>query len=462
MDEAAWESLVAESPHGRALATFEQPGGTVLEVRLTALAGESGAGYLVLLQDVTEVVRAAEVRDAAVRRAEEASRVKDEFIAMVSHELRTPMTAILGWSRMMRAGRVPDAKKLHALDVIERNAAAQAKLIEDLLDISRITGGKMKLDVQPTSMQRVVAQAVDSMRFAAEAKGIALTVDVEADLPDVLADADRIGQVLRNLVGNAVKFTHREGTVRTSVRLAESAVELVVSDNGEGIEPDALPYIFDAFRQAESGSKRRQGGLGLGLAIARRLMELHGGSVSATSAGRGFGATFTARLPIQALRATCEGGAVESVARAAIDESAMSDALRGVRVLVVEDDNDSRNLVGAVLEAAGAEVDEAESAAHALERIRAKRYDVVISDIGMPVEDGYALVAKLRSDVARPGKRLVLIAFTALARHADRDRALQAGFDAHATKPIDPTALVSLVERELAIAGKASSTMRSA
>lgn len=443
-----WSALLARAGAvaGPEMAVFGLTTGPTLEVKVVQLPSGRGHGYLVLLQDVTERVRAAEARTRAVQQAEEASRLKDEFIAVVSHELRTPMNAILGWSRLLRAGEVPPAKVPHALEVIERNAAAQARLIEDLLDVSRIIGGKMRLDLQSASLEAIIAQAIESVRIAASARSIELRVDVAGPLPGLRADPDRLQQVLWNLLSNAVKFTPVGGLIRVTATRHGDVLEVAVADDGEGIAAEALPYIFDSFRQAEGGTARRHGGLGLGLAIARRLVELHGGTVSATSAGRGLGATFRVTLPLW----PAPSGAVDE--RAAPTSLSAPAPLAGVRVLVVDDAPDARDLVELVLSSAGATVTQAASVDQALERLGSGPFEVLLSDIGMPHQDGHVLIARVRGSEDAGLRHLPAIAISAYAREVDHARVMASGFDAFLPKPLDPSVLVALVRTHAAMA----------
>jgi PAS domain S-box-containing protein len=379
--------------------------------------------------------------------AEAASRAKDDFLATLSHELRTPLTAILGWARILRRGDVPAAQAAHAVDVIERNAVAQSRLIEDLLDVSRIITGRVRLDVQPVRLVPVVDAALDGIRPAAEAKSITLAFEPPPAPDLVMADAARLQQVVWNLVSNAVKFTPHGGRVEIGLERTASHQEIRVEDTGVGIRPEVLPFVFDRFRQADSTSTRVHGGLGLGLAIVRHLVELHGGSVTADSAGEGRGARFIVRIPIGAV-------AVSRPAGERPPEAARHGAttLRGLRVLVVDDEPDARELVSIVLRGAGAEVLHAATATEALTLIERDRPDVLISDIAMPGRDGYDLIREVRrSGDERAG--LPALALTAYARHEDRERALAAGYHRYAAKPVDPEALTREVAR---LAGRAA------
>ncbi|MBM4442991.1 MAG: response regulator, partial [Candidatus Rokubacteria bacterium] len=372
--------------------------------------------------------------EAARGQAEVANRAKDEFLATVSHELRTPLTSMLGWARMLRT-RQPDAALLdRGLEVIDRNARHQAQLIEDLLDVSRIITGKLRLDIRATVLAPVVEAALDAVRGAAEGKGVALDVSLDPSLGAVRCDPDRLQQVVWNLVSNAIKFTPAGGRVAVSARAVDGDAELVVSDTGKGIEVEFLPFVFDRFRQSELG--KASGGLGLGLALVRHLVELHGGTVHVSSAGPGQGATFTVRLP----RAGRELPAAVEPAR----HAAAFPSLTGVRVLVVDDDPDARELLAMILEECDAEAVTAGSVPEALRRFDDKTPDVVVSDISMPERDGYALVRELRRRAAG-GPRVPMIALTASARGEDRHRALAAGFDVHVAKPVEPAALADIV-----------------
>jgi PAS domain S-box-containing protein len=376
--------------------------------------------------------------------AEIASRAKDEFLAMVSHELRTPLNAILGWTVILRR-RTPNEETDRALSVIERNALAQAKLIEDVLDISRIISGKLALTLGPTHIADAVTAAIETVTPAAQAKNIALVVDHLEPALTITADADRVQQIVWNVLSNAVKFTPKGGTVTVRAFREGSDISISVRDSGEGIERDALPFVFEAFHQADASTTRRHGGLGLGLAIVKQLVSAHGGTVEALSEGRGKGATFVVHLPARS--------AIPAIRRAARAESA-SDAppskpapsrLDGLRVLVIDDEADSLELVAQVLREQGAEVHAATSARTALETFSRVRPDVVVSDIGMPGEDGYSLIRKIRSMPADLGGRTPAVALTAYAREEDAQRAFNAGYQMHLTKPVEPDRLATTV-----------------
>jgi signal transduction histidine kinase len=368
-----------------------------------------------------------------------ANRSKDEFLATVSHELRTPLNAILGWTQILRQGVVPADTHARALETIERNARWQMRLIDDILDVSRIVAGNLRLDLAPLDLAALIESAVDVVRPGAVAKGVALTLDVPGPAP-ISGDADRLRQVIWNVLSNAVKFTPAGGRVDVRLRSRDSAYEVSVSDTGAGIAPAFLPFVFDPFRQADASTTRRHGGLGLGLAIGRQLVELHGGHISAHSEGEGRGATFTVRLPGQQASATTAAPRVPRVPR-------QSRNLDGLRVLAIDDDADARELLVAVLEPHGANVVTAASADEALRSLIDLRPHVVLSDIGMPDLDGYELIRRMRALDSDEARRVPAVAVTAYAGEIDRRRALEAGFQAHVSKPIDAAQLVQLVQR---------------
>jgi PAS domain S-box-containing protein len=381
--------------------------------------------------------------------AEVANRLKDEFLATLSHELRTPLTAILGWSRMLSAGQLDADNSQRALETIERNAKTQAQLIEDILDVSRIITGKLRLDVRPVSLSSIIEAAVDTAVPAAEAKGIRLQRVIDSSPATVSGDPGRLQQVVWNLVSNAIKFTSKGGRVLVRLERVNSHVEIVVSDTGKGIRPELLPYVFDRFRQADSSSTRAHAGLGLGLAIVRHLVELHGGTVQAESGGEGQGATFTVNLPLMPMRVP----QVPSRREEERTHPTASDGigfdcppeLSGLHVLVVDDEEDARSLVSTVLEKCGARVTAVGSAAEALVEFERALPDVLLSDIGMPEEDGYSLITKVRSLPAGRGGQTPAAALTAYARVEDRMRVLRAGFQTHVPKPVEPAELVTIV-----------------
>ncbi|MDQ3687885.1 MAG: PAS domain S-box protein [Acidobacteriota bacterium] len=385
----------------------------------------------------------------ARKEAEHANQLKDEFLATLSHELRTPLTSILGWSRMLVAGRLDGAQVKSALESIERNAAAQAQLIEDVLDVSRIITGKLSLDVRPVNLASVIRVALDSVSFAAQAKDVRLQPVLDSVAGGVMGDPARLQQVIWNLLANAVKFTPKGGRVQVLLQRVNSHVEIAVSDTGGGISPDVLPHVFERFRQADQSTSRQHGGLGLGLAIVRHIVELHGGTVEAESGGDGQGATFRVRLPLMIMRVPAESGpeGERQVPSASVGDSAFHcpPELDGLHVLVVDDEEDARDLLKLVLEQCGAKVTVAGSAAGALRELERTRFDALVSDIGMPGEDGYWLIKKVRALSAERGGRTPAAALTAYAGVKDRLRVLRSGFQMHIPKPVEPAELVTVV-----------------
>ena len=389
-----------------------------------------------------------------VAEAERANRMKDEFLATVSHELRTPLTAILGWAHMLRTGQFGGDSVLKAFETIERNARAQSQLIDDLLDVSRIITGKLRIDVRQLDPNSFVEAAVEAVRPAAEAKGVRVQKIMDTGVVTVSGDPVRLQQVVWNLLSNAIKFTPRGGRVQVRLERVNSHIEIAVTDTGAGIAPDFLPHVFDRFRQADQRTTRQHGGMGLGLAIVRHLVELHGGTVRAESAGEGQGATFTVLLPVAPVyQAAAEGVRVHPAARETLPSFDCADRLDGLRVLVVDDERDTRELLQAGLGQCGAEVTVAGSAAEALAAMRAAAPDLLISDIGMPEEDGYTLIRRVRALPAEGGGRVPAIALTAYARVEDRMQALRAGYQMHVPKPVEMAELVA-VAASLALRGR--------
>ncbi|HEX8844508.1 MAG TPA: PAS domain S-box protein [Pyrinomonadaceae bacterium] len=394
-----------------------------------------------------EALRESEAREKAARvEAENANRTKDEFLATLSHELRTPLTAMLGWTKMLRMRDLDETTSALALETVERNAKAQAQLIEDLLDVSRIITGNLRLDARPVELLPVIEAAIDSVRPAAEAKGIGLRTFLDPLAGLVSGDPARLQQIVWNLLSNAVKFT-KEGEVRVRLERANSQVEISVSDTGQGIKSEFLPFVFDRFRQADSSTTRMHGGLGLGLAIVRHLVELHGGTVHAESEGPGRGATFKVKFPLMAVRISDFGfrheepDSEESAARAS-----QPSMLAGWRLLVVDDEPDARELMRTVLEKQGASVTTAGSADEALEVFEREKPDVLISDIGMPGADGYDLIRRIRARGEAEGGNVPAAAVSAYVGEENRRQALAAGFQIHVAKPLDPSELVAVVQ----------------
>jgi signal transduction histidine kinase len=378
-------------------------------------------------------------REKAAREdAQAANRAKDEFLATLSHELRTPLNAILGWVRLMGSGNLDQMTMQRAIEIIERNTRLQAQLIEDLLDVSRIISGKLRLDLRPAALSSVVEAAIESVRPTADAKRIDLEFQATVTADNVMIDHGRMQQVVWNLLSNALKFTPEGGRVMISLEASESAVTLRVTDTGAGINPKFLPFVFDRFRQEDAATTRAHGGLGLGLSIVRHLVELHGGTVAAQSKGEGHGATFSVTLPLAKVSALVPhyGG----------DESVPLDdmpSLEDVHVLLVEDESDARTLVATLLERQGARVTLAASASEALKIIRQEVPDVLLSDIAMPGMDGYELIRRVRANPE--WGRLPAAALTAFVSPVDRGKALLAGFDTHVPKPVEPAELMAVV-----------------
>ena len=407
---------------------------------------------LSLVLDVTarrsaEDERAASlVRERDARRhAEEADRLKDEFLATLSHELRTPLTSILGWSSMIRNGEVEGPSAARAIETIERNARSQARLIDDLLDVSRIITGNLRLDLHPLNFAPIVDAALDALRPTADAKGIRLQTRFFPEECLVKGDPNRLRQVIWNLLSNAIKFTQGGGSVQIDLHCVESTARLSVSDTGEGIAAEFLPYVFDRFRQAEGSISRKQGGLGLGLAVVRHLVELHGGRISAESEGLGKGSVFTVDLPLAQERR--DPARAEERRREIERRRSRSDSIRldGLHVLLVEDDEDSRKLLGTMLKRYGARVTSTMSAKEALSVFEGELPDLLISDIGMPDEDGYELIRKLRSAPPDKGGLTPAIALTGYASRKDRERALTAGYQQHIAKPVEQADIITAV-----------------
>ncbi|WP_437735577.1 response regulator [Sorangium sp. So ce1335] len=405
--------------------------------------------------DETVLVQLAQLASIAIQNcvhaeAREANRLKDEFLATLSHELRSPLNAILGWTHLLRSEPFDEQRVSHGLEVIERNVAAQTKLIEDLLDVSRVATGKLRINAAPMSLASVVEVAIDAIRPAAEAKR--LTIDVSLDPAiEVKGDADRLQQVVSNLTSNALKFTRPGDHILVSLRRAGAYAELTVRDTGEGIAPDFLPFVFERFRQADSTSRRAHAGLGIGLSLVRHIVEAHGGSVVAESPGLQKGSTFVVRLPLLGIgRSPLAGSPREARSRVHASHpshacSAAPSDLGGLHVLLVEDDADARELLQEVLSQHRAEVTAVASAREALAAFVAARPHVLVSDIAMPGEDGYELIRAIRQCPPHAGGDLPALALTAYARKEDQKRALDAGFHMHATKPIEPAALVAAV-----------------
>jgi len=405
--------------------------------------------------EITERKQAEEERaqlliseQAARAEAEKANRTKDEFLATLSHELRTPLSAILGWSHLLRTEQLEEEQVTRAFETIERNARAQAQLIDDLLDVSRIITGKLELRLNPVDLSPAIAAAIDSVRPTFEAKAISFEPALESAACLVLGDANRLQQIFGNLFSNAVKFTPRGGQVSVKVRRDDSQVQIAVSDTGIGITPEFVPFIFDRFRQADGSTTRMHGGLGLGLAIVRHLVELHQGVIAVESPGKGKGSTFTINLPLAPATIAAESAnGEEPVGKG--EDFGDSKTLDGLRILVLDDEADSRDLIMAILTRYGSEVKCTESASEALRAFQDWNPDLIVSDIGMPDEDGYSLIKKLRKLKSKRAKQVPAVALTAYATVEDRARALTAGFQIHVAKPIDPEVLVRSIASAL-------------
>lgn len=430
-----------------------------VEIAITPVRLGHTVIFSAFVRDISERKRIEAERAALLTReqkaraeAEAANRAKDEFLTVLSHELRTPLNAVYGWARMLRAQRLDEATTARALEAIVRNANAQVQLIDDLLDVSRVITGKMRLDVRPVDLPAVVDAALDAVRPAAAAKEIRLQSVLDPRAGPVAGDPDRLQQVVWNLLMNAVKFTPKGGRVQVHLQRVNSHVEIVVSDTGRGIPPDVLPFVFDRFRQEDSSSTRAYSGLGLGLALVRHLVDLHGGSVTAQSpGGEGQGATFIVKLPITIADLTAAARAHPTVASMEVPEAAFR--LDGLRVLVVDDDTDALDLAFAILRGAGADVRVCVSALEALEMLRQWSPDVLVSDIEMPGEDGYSLIRKVRALDAERGGRTPAVALSAYGRAQDRMRSLTAGYNMHVPKPVDPGELTTIIA---SVAGRAS------
>jgi CheY-like chemotaxis protein len=411
-------------------------------------------GVNVVVMDITERKRAQETLERLLRQekasreaAEAASRQKDEFLATVSHELRTPLTAITGWTWMLLNGQLPEAQVHHALEVIARSAKSQSELIADILDMSRIVMGKLKLDCRLVEIGSVFQAAVDVIQPGVQAKRIALHVVMDGGNRMVLADANRLQQAIWNLLSNAVKFTNEGGQVEAQLTAGPGRAEISVTDSGIGIEPQFLPHLFERFRQADSSSTREYGGLGLGLAIVRHVVEMHGGRVSASSPGKGQGSTFKITLPLvtgagapRAEVPALESKPATAAGRAPEEKVHMLDH---VRVLVVEDDPDTLDLLKVVLDNSGAVVVTAASVREAIDTFEQWRPDVLVTDLAMPEQDGYQLIEQVRSRSSEQGGNTPAVALTAYARSEDQIRALAAGFQMHLAKPIAPKELIA-------------------
>ena len=431
--------------------------GTWIDVALTISPIKDDTDTIVaastIARDITERKRAEEERAELLRReqeargeAETANRLKDEFLATVSHELRTPLNAVLGWVRMITSHRLKGPRVAHALETIERNAGALALIIDDLLDVSRIVAGKLDLVSEPVDLVAVTREAVDVVRPLAAEKGIDLQFSADPNAIDfVNGDAGRLQQVIGNLLTNALKFTPEGGRIDASIVRADDEMQVTVADTGQGIEPAFLPHVFERFRQADATAARQQGGLGLGLAIVRQLVELHGGTVHAASEGNGRGATFTIRLPIPSGDTTIGRWPVVPTRKSAASVRAGRERLDGVRVLVVDDDVDGRTLTAFLLTQSGATVNAVTSVHEALRTLQAEPADVLVTDIGLPDKDGFALLQEMREQQSQHDRFTPAIALTGYGGIEDRRRVLAAGFQSHIVKPFEPAELIATI-----------------
>jgi len=419
----------------------------IQSARITPLEIDGAiVGTVTVIDDVGERVASErelrtriEAAETARSIAEDAVRVKDEFLATLSHEIRTPLNAVLGWTKILLSRQVDASMMTRALQVIDRNAEAQTRLIDDMLDMARIMSGKLRLEMQPVDLAAIALTAIDVVTPTAAAKGITVLTDINTDQPWMMGDADRLQQIVWNLLSNAIKFTDADGTVTLAISREDAVVKLSVGDTGRGIDPAFLPQMFERFRQADASASRRHGGLGLGLSLVRTLTELHGGTVTATSA-LGRGSVFTVTFPGRT--------DVSDHPIATASDLDVVRGLSGLRVLVVEDQPDTREIIVAALQQYGVEVMEASTSREALELVDAavtarRPIDVIVSDIGLPDEDGYRLIEELQARPPSCGGAVPLIALTAYGRPQDKRRALAAGFRMHLTKPIDPAALAA-------------------
>ena len=429
--------------------------GTLFPISLTVSPVRDSDGRVVgaskIARDITERKRGEEERQRLLRVAQEASRLKDEFLATLSHELRTPLNAIVGYSRMLQSGLVTSDKQARAVETIVRNATSLTQIVEDVLDISRIVKGKVRLNVQAVELPDIVREAVETIRPAANAKGVRLEIIADSRTPPVAGDPERLQQVMWNLLSNAVKFTGRGGRVQVRLERVHSRIEITVSDTGSGIPADFLPFIFERFRQLDGGISRERGGLGLGLSIARQLVELQGGRITASSEGEGKGATFRVELPVMIVRPEDAHELREHPQSPTRQPRLDIPQLEGLRVLAVDDDQDALLLVREILEATGAVVMTADSAEQALRLCQDLKPDVLLADLGMPRMNGFELIECVRRSADPQVRDIPAAALTAYTRSDDRTKALRMGFQIHLAKPIEPGELMAAIA---AIAGR--------
>jgi PAS domain S-box-containing protein len=439
-------------------------GGMIIEVEVIwhELLYLGRRAALVLANDITDRKHAEEERERlldmeqkARGEAEAANRTKDEFLATVSHELRAPLNAMLGWAQILRSTRVDDKTLAHAIEIIERSARTQSRLIEDLLDTARIVSGKLRLDIQPVDLASLIENAVEVLRPASEAKRIDIRLELNAGREVITGDPDRLQQVVWNILSNAIKFTEKGGRVEVRLERADPHVRVTVSDTGRGISPEYLPFIFNRFHQADTSSARRSTGLGLGLSLVRHLVELHGGTVYAKSPGEGLGATFVIDLPLRAVLPQSSDGEPPVFGGVGV---LGAPSLDGVWALVVDDEADARELVATLLHQCGAKVTAVASAADALAVLQAGDHerppDVLVSDVSMPEVDGYELIRRIRELAPEMGGRIPAVALTAYGRSIDRIHALSSGFQMHMPKPVEPAELATVVASLTGLARK--------
>jgi PAS domain S-box-containing protein len=429
--------------------------GSVVEVSLSISPVRNAEGKIVgaskIARDISMQKKAHQLAASAVKEAEQQGRMKDEFLATLSHELRTPLQAILGWTQLLLSGNCAEEELRQGIEVIDRNAHAQCRIIEDLLDMNRILSGKVRLEVQRVELIPLLEDAIENAKPAANAKNIRLQSVLDPAAQPVFGDPNRLQQIFWNLLSNAIKFTPSGGRVQILLERVHSHLEIRVSDTGVGIEPDFLPHVFERFRQADASSTRTQGGLGLGLAIVRHLAELHGGTVKAASAGRNLGSTFTLMLPMVVIHPEATPDRRHPSAPSDSAPLGTAPQLAQVKVMVVDDEEDSRSLLKLMLTKAGAEVTTADCVQQALNVWRQSSPDVLVSDIGMPDRDGYALIREIRKLPAAQGGNTPAIALTAYTRTEDRIKAIAAGFQMHISKPADAVELMTMVA---SLAGK--------
>ena len=466
-DASAVEGYISRTPNAVPNASewrHKKKDGAIIDVEVIwqELLYRGRRAALVLANDITGRKRNEEEREQlldkeqkAREEAEAANRAKDEFLATVSHELRAPLNAMLGWAQILRSTRVDEKTLAHAIEIIERSARTQSRLIEDLLDTARIVSGKLRLDIQPVDLTSLIENAVDVLRPASEAKAIDIQLVLNAGREVITGDPDRLQQVVWNLLSNAIKFTPKGGRVEVHLERADPHVRITISDTGKGISPEYLPFIFDRFHQADSSSTRRSTGLGLGLSLVRHLVELHGGTVYAKSPGEGKGASFIINLPLRAVLPQASDGEPPVFGGAGV---LGAPSLAGVWALVVDDEADARELVATLLQQCGAKVTPVGSAHDALAVITAgengRRPDVVVSDVSMPEVDGYELMRRVRELAPETGGRIPAVALTAYGRSVDRIRALSAGFQMHMPKPVEPAELATVVASLTGLASK--------